>query len=83
MAVLEKRPAAVKKPARVVIDDDAGSLVRQLDQRQATPASIPSPAGACSDATAVGATSVTTHPDLIFFNALGGFTPDGRVYVIE
>ncbi len=68
--------------ARVVISDSGGSLAEQLDRCRSTPTSIPPRPGARSDGNGTQASVVSTHRDLIFFNGLGGFTPDGREYVI-
>jgi len=67
--------------ARVVISDGRGSLVEQLDQRvqpePRAPRLVPS------------RYAQAEHPDgkshgreLLLFNGLGGFTPDGQEYVI-
>ena len=72
--------------ARIVISDRDGSLAQQLERRCATPAAIPPAPAARDDSTQVrtGSTLRGGLPerDLIFRNGLGGFTPDGREYVI-
>ncbi len=76
--------------ARVVITDGRGTLEEQLDHRRLAPPRAPrfSPtrtyraetrAGPAPDAAAVIAQE---RHDLILFNGLGGFTPDGREYVM-
>ncbi|MFZ2209719.1 MAG: cyclic beta 1-2 glucan synthetase, partial [Porticoccaceae bacterium] len=70
--------------ARVVIADDRGTLAEQLGHRGPveprpppfTPSRHPHP-----EATATIDTALTRR-DLILANGLGGFTPDGREYVI-
>lgn len=66
--------------ARIVLDDEHGSLVEQLEHRSVleplVPALMPSRAAQ---------TEVATPPpprELIFQNGLGGFTRDGHEYVI-
>ena len=66
--------------ARVVIVDNAGSLAKQIERRRATPTSIPLlPAERSGSAAA----NELPRRDLIFCNGLGGFTADGREYVIS
>ncbi|HUF21262.1 MAG TPA: hypothetical protein VMP00_10965 [Burkholderiales bacterium] len=68
--------------ARVVIRDGDGSLAEQLERVQAVPASFASlrTTPACGP----GSRPAIEPPerDLIFRNGLGGFTADGREYVI-
>ncbi|CAN5307829.1 glucoamylase family protein [soil metagenome] len=69
--------------ARVIITDGAETLTRQVGQRRTPPGSkvlrlIPNrsiPASVDPPAKPVG--------DLVFFNGHGGFTEDGREYVIQ
>jgi cellobiose phosphorylase len=68
--------------ARVVINDSGGSLAEQLDRRRASPASVLPQSSARSGGNGTPVAVVSAHRDLIFFNGLGGFTPDGREYVI-
>jgi cellobiose phosphorylase len=66
--------------ARVVISDGDGSLAQQLERRRATPVSSLASAAARS-----GTTTLPDEPaerDLLFDNGIGGFTADGREYVI-
>ena len=72
--------------ARAVITDDRGTLAKQFDHRRLaeprpprfTPSRTHRPK-ASSDITSAAA---PPRRDLILFNGLGGFTPDGREYVI-
>ena len=68
--------------ARVVINDSWGSLAEQLDRSRASPASVLPRPSARRSSNGTPAPVVSTHRGLIFFNGLGGFTPDGREYVI-
>jgi cyclic beta-1,2-glucan synthetase len=66
--------------ARIVLDDESGSLAEQLEQRNLVdpplPALVPS-----RPPDAAAAVTLPTR-DLIFKNGLGGFTRDGHEYVI-
>jgi cyclic beta-1,2-glucan synthetase len=69
--------------ARVIVTGTAGTLAEQLDRPpRADPlpallAVVPAP-----DDEPDAADAVAPRPDLVDFNGLGGFTPDGREYVI-
>jgi len=84
----ERDSILLKTVARVVMSDGDGSLAQQLERRCATPTSIPPPPAARSGVTEMEIRAATESPgglperDLIFCNGLGGFTPDGREYVI-
>ena len=76
--------------ARAVITDSRGTLAEQLDHRALAepraPRFTPSRAyrpGASPDTASYNTPAVALpRSDLILFNGLGGFTPDGREYVI-
>ncbi|NMF98277.1 cyclic beta 1-2 glucan synthetase [Aromatoleum toluolicum] len=68
--------------ARAIITDGRGTLVEQLDLR---PLAEPRPPRFVpSRAQRIEGSSLAAPPrrDLILFNGLGGFTPDGREYVM-
>ena len=67
--------------ARVVLHDDAGSLTDQVHRRDRWDVSIPliRPGRRRIEATIAAA---PPERDLAFFNGLGGFSRDGREYVI-
>ena len=81
--------------ARVIIADSAGTLAEQLE-RSPRPAPLPRPTALVTPALGIaeagggepaapGRTAgpiAVGRPDLVDFNGLGGFTPDGREYVI-
>lgn len=71
--------------ARVIIVDTAGSLDEQLERRVRSDLKIPELVP-----TALARSEPNTRPqgqafgeNLLFFNGLGGFTPDGREYLIR
>ena len=72
--------------ARIVISDRDGSLAQQLERRCATSPAIPPPPAAHGGVRGLRAATELAGqlPEgaLIFRNGLGGFTPDGREYVI-
>jgi cellobiose phosphorylase len=68
--------------ARVIISDSLGPLADQVNRRPpaAAPAPPLTPTGRHGPASSTAAAIART--DLLFFNGLGGFTPDGREYII-
>ena len=69
--------------ARVVLDDKDGGLAEQIDRRIIAEAAVPlgSPAPTLP-AQPEAAVESSGGGDLLLFNGLGGFSPDGREYVI-
>ncbi len=68
--------------ARAIITDSRGTLADQINRRAPAEARVPRlvPTRAYRPQ---ASTEVGTPPDgLIFFNGIGGFSPDGREYVI-
>jgi cyclic beta-1,2-glucan synthetase len=69
--------------ARVILDGEAGSLQSQLSRLDGTPLRLPAfvpleqPSPAADEST-----GIQRPKDLLFDNEYGGFTPDGREYVI-
>ncbi len=70
----------LQSAARIVLDDEHGSLLEQLEQRSVLEPLIP--AFNARRAPWVETPSPPPPRDLIFHNGLGGFTPDGHEYVI-
>jgi len=67
--------------AHVILDGEAGSLEQQLSRLDADPVRLPR--FVSIDESSTDPTPQIQRPvDLIFDNGLGGFTPDGREYVI-
>jgi cyclic beta-1,2-glucan synthetase len=66
--------------ARVVLTDSSETLAEQVERRAPTERKIPrlSPRKSIAD----GSPRPPQQRDRLFFNGLGGFTPDGREYVI-
>jgi cellobiose phosphorylase len=68
--------------ARAVISDSRGSLADQIERLSPPEAPIPRLMPIGIQPAESPATAALPRQDLIFFNGLGGFTPDGREYVI-
>jgi cellobiose phosphorylase len=68
--------------ARAIITDSRGSLADQVNRR--TPPDVPVPNFMPTRIRRTEAPPAAALPrrDLVFFNGMGGFTPDGREYVI-
>src|SRR5206468_12247248 len=67
--------------ARVVLVDDAGTLAEQVDRRGRTEIRVP-PFTPVRRRPAPPTAAEIPARDLVFFNGLGGFSHDGREYVI-
>ena len=77
--ISEEDRALLQTVARVVLQDDAGTLIEQVERRGRVDASVP-----LLGITRRGDIIATADPpprDLAFFNGLGGFSRDGREYV--
>jgi cyclic beta-1,2-glucan synthetase len=83
--IAEEDRILVQTVARVVLNDALGDLADQLDQRRKGIRLYPAQL-AVRGLRARPVTAVASRPeprtDLILWNGLGGFTPDGREYVI-
>ncbi len=68
--------------ARAVITDDRGTLAEQLDHRSLAEPRVPRFTPSRNHRPEARSADESPRHDLILFNGLGGFTPDGREYVI-
>jgi cellobiose phosphorylase len=68
--------------ARVVLDDKNGALEEQINRRSLAEAVAPIYRPARTLPVEPAAAVESSRGGLIFFNGLGGFTPDGREYVV-
>ncbi len=68
--------------ARAIISDSRGSLVDQINRRGPVEVPVPRLTPMRNRRAEPPAAAALPRRDLIFFNGLGGFTPDGREYVI-
>ncbi|MEJ8835560.1 GH36-type glycosyl hydrolase domain-containing protein [Ramlibacter sp. AN1133] len=67
--------------ARVILSDRLGSLAEQVGRKRA-PLRLVAPLEPTRAPASVPAPGAPARPALVFDNGLGGFTPDGREYVI-
>ena len=67
--------------ARAIITDTRGTLAEQINRRGFVEAPVPLLAPTRTHRSETLTVALPRH-DLTFFNGLGGFTPDGREYVI-
>ena len=72
----------IQTVARVVISDTLGTLAQQIDGRTLTRIRIPQLAPSRTHRSEPLPLAPRPRHDLTFFNGQGGFTPDGREYVI-
>ena len=68
--------------ARIIIKDNRGTLVEQISRRSLIEAVVPRFKPTRSQRAEIQKAKEITYPNLMFENGLGGFTPDGREYVI-
>lgn len=68
--------------ARAVISDQRGTLAEQVNRRAPLVRRVPRFVPAYSPPSAAVDSGLLPRDDLILFNGLGGFTADGREYVI-
>jgi cyclic beta-1,2-glucan synthetase len=76
----EEDKVLMQTVARVIISDTAGTLAEQVDRRPRSEPTVPR-FNAIRKRQAPVKVAVQ-RPDLIAFNGIGGFTQDGREYVI-
>ena len=68
--------------ARAIITDSRGALADQINRRGLVQVTVPRLTPTRTPRAGPPPTAALPRHDLIFFNGLGGFTPDGREYVI-
>ncbi len=69
--------------ARVIISDKHGTLAEQMNRRGRAQPIIPALVSTRTHRSLSATVSAMPREDLMFFNGTGGFTPDGREYVIS
>ena len=69
--------------ARVIISDSRGTLAEQMDRRGPAEPTVPALVRTRTHRPLPAAVAPMPREDLLFFNGVGGFTPDGREYVIS
>ena len=68
--------------ARAIITDSLGPIADQINRRSILPLIVPRLAPTRNRRTETPTATSITRTDLLFFNGFGGFTPDGREYII-
>ncbi len=68
--------------ARAIITDRRGTLAEQITRRGQVEVTVPRLTSTRTRRAEPSPSAALPRHDLIFFNGLGGFTPDGREYVI-
>ena len=69
--------------ARAIIRDDRGTLAEQMNYRGSAEPTVPALATTRNHRALPPKVQAMPRLDLMFFNGTGGFTPDGREYVIS
>ncbi|MCE5265265.1 MAG: cyclic beta 1-2 glucan synthetase [Deltaproteobacteria bacterium] len=80
--ISEEDRILIQTVARVIIADSRGSLADQLDRQNSMDMAVPPLTASRAYRAALPAVTALPRPDLMFFNGLGGFTPDGREYIV-
>jgi len=68
--------------ARAILSDSRGTLLGQMQRRRAEEVTVPQLPVSRVQRPEPAAVAAAPRSDLIFFNGMGGFTPDGREYII-
>ncbi|MGH8397007.1 MAG: GH36-type glycosyl hydrolase domain-containing protein, partial [Gammaproteobacteria bacterium] len=81
--ISEEDRVLLQTVARVIIGDSAGPLAAQINRRNPVETKVPHLITSARNPRLEPPTDVAVpQRDLIFANGIGGFTPDGREYVI-
>jgi cellobiose phosphorylase len=81
--ISEEDRVLLQTVARAIITDSRGTLWDQIHRRRLAEVQVPLLTPAKIHSAEAPAAAELLRSDLIFFNGLGGFTPDGREYVIS
>ena len=81
--ISEEDRILIQTVAHVIISGNKGKLVNQAKQRVGLKIAVPRLIPSRTHRPALTPTPALPRHDLMFFNGLGGFTPDGREYVIS
>ena len=80
--ISEEDRILIQTVARAIITDSRGALADQINRRSFVEAAVPLLTPTRTHISEPLAVAALPRHDLTFFNGLGGFTPDGREYVI-
>jgi cellobiose phosphorylase len=78
----EEDRALLQTVARVVLLDDAGTLIEQVERRSHSEVPVPPHRPVRRRTEPALPSPDVSRRDLLFFNGLGGFSRDGREYII-
>jgi cellobiose phosphorylase len=81
--ISEEDRILIQTVAHVIISGDGGKLANQAKQRVGLKIAVPRLMPSRTHRPALTPTAAVPRYDLLFFNGLGGFTPDGSEYVIS
>jgi cellobiose phosphorylase len=73
----------IQTVARAIITDSKGSLAAQLNRHIPVDMAVPHITVSRTHHAALPAVTAMPRHDLMFFNGLGGFTTDGREYIVS
>ncbi|MEW6584095.1 MAG: glucoamylase family protein, partial [Nitrospirota bacterium] len=80
--ISEEDRILIQTVARAIIIDSRGALADQINRRSFAEVTVPFLTPTRTHLSEPLAVAALPRHDLMFFNGLGGFTPDGREYVI-
>ena len=80
--ISEEDRILIQTVARAILSDSRGSLADQINGRSLVEVTVPLLSPTRTHRSEPPAVSALPRLDLTFFNGMGGFTPDGREYVI-
>ena len=80
--IAEEDRVLIQTVARAIITDSRGTLADQINGRSLVKVAVPLLRPTRTHRPEPLAVAASPRHDLTFFNGLGGFTPDGREYVI-
>ena len=80
--IAEEDRILIQTVAHVIIDGSRGKLINQLRHRLGLKVMVPRLIPSRTNRPQPKVLDAPQRRDLLFFNGLGGFTPDGREYVI-
>jgi cyclic beta-1,2-glucan synthetase len=80
--ISEEDRILIQSVARAILTDGRGALVDQVNRRMVAETRIPHLTPTRTHRPEAPVVAALPRHDLVFFNGQGGFTPDGREYVI-
>lgn len=81
--ISEEDRILIQTVAHIIISDRNGTIISQINQRGSLKTTVPRLIPSRTHRPALQSISLTPRHNLLFYNGIGGFTPDGREYVIS